>query len=317
MATIGLYDIDLWHRGRAVPNLELMQYYNYYYKKGERILMLSPKDDEGRCNQIIYFKDNPDVLLPRTLNIYDENKSFTGYGFYKFNEKLPAEMQNLPPSYAPYDIYTRKLNMPISEYERMKRNSFVRIETENFADYKPDSKAFYIADRDPLNQPNIIDFINENKNKQFCFIHTPKLNDEATALKFMRYRSLFNKNCVINFHCSEDFFYDYFSDVIFKLDKFENETELNYQKRIIKIALWYKKNGTAFRFPYHVNYSDFTNKIISWAKDNSIRISYSDYYKNSKKEQNEIAVAPTELRLLLKQNPLTVTRQNLDLKTSL
>ena len=31
MATIGLYDIDLWHRGKAVPNLELMQYYNYYH----------------------------------------------------------------------------------------------------------------------------------------------------------------------------------------------------------------------------------------------------------------------------------------------
>ena len=317
MATIGLYDIDLWHRGKAVPNLELMQYYNYYYKNGDKVLMLSPKDDEGRCNQIIYFKDNPNVLPPRALDIYGENKSFTGYGFYKFNEKLPDEMRNVPPSYAPYDIYTAKLNILISEYERMKRNSFIRLETENFADYKSDSKAIYIADRDPLNQPNTLDFIDENKNKQFCFIHTPKLNDEATALKFMRYRALFNKNCVINFHCSEDFFCEYYASIILNLDKFEKETEEEYQKRIAKMALWYKHNNAALRFPYNVKTAPLTEKIINWAKDNSAKGSYAEYYKNSINAQKEIAALPSSLRLLLKQNPKTITRQGLDLKSSL
>jgi hypothetical protein len=28
--TIGLYDIDMWHRGKSAPNLELMKVYNYY-----------------------------------------------------------------------------------------------------------------------------------------------------------------------------------------------------------------------------------------------------------------------------------------------
>ena len=37
---IGLYDIDLWHRGRAVPNLELMQYYAYYHKRNDRVVYI-------------------------------------------------------------------------------------------------------------------------------------------------------------------------------------------------------------------------------------------------------------------------------------
>jgi len=284
MATIGLYDIDLWHRGRAVPNLELMQYYNYYYTNNHKVIMMKPGEDEGRFNKIIYFKENPNIALPKTLNVYGENKEFTGYGFFKKVFPLPEKICNVPPSYLPYDIWTNKIDMPIADYEKMKRNSYIRLETNNFADYKEKSKVFFIADKNPFSLTNTFDFMNENKNKYFHFLYPPILNDEETANKFIRYRKLINKNFVINFRCSEDFFYDYYSEVIFKLDKFENETELDYQKRIVKMALWYKKNGTAFRFPYNVNYSDFTTRIITWARDNNIRVSYADHSKNSKRD---------------------------------
>jgi hypothetical protein len=64
---IGLYDIDLWHRGRAVPNLELMQYYEYYHKRNDRVVLMKPTDEESQFAKIIYFKENPNVLLPKTL----------------------------------------------------------------------------------------------------------------------------------------------------------------------------------------------------------------------------------------------------------
>jgi len=71
------------------------------------------------------------------------------------------------------------------------------------------------------------------------------------------------------------------------------------------------------RFPYNVKYSAFTEFIIKWAKDNSTTESFSLYYQNSSNIKKEIDKQPTELRLLLKQNPKTITRQNLDLRTSL
>lgn len=61
MATLGLYDIDLWHRGKSAPNLELMKLYNYHKKKGDIVLMMRPGEDEGRFNRIIYFKDKPNI----------------------------------------------------------------------------------------------------------------------------------------------------------------------------------------------------------------------------------------------------------------
>jgi len=61
MAVIGLYDIDMWHRGRSGPNLELMKTYNYYNNKGHKVIMMRPEEDEGRYNKIIYFKENPRI----------------------------------------------------------------------------------------------------------------------------------------------------------------------------------------------------------------------------------------------------------------
>ena len=69
MACIGLYDIELWHRGKVMPNLELMKIYNYHYNKGDKVVMMRPNENEGRFNQIIYFKDNPNTQIPKTLHL--------------------------------------------------------------------------------------------------------------------------------------------------------------------------------------------------------------------------------------------------------
>lgn len=39
--TVGLYDIDLWHTVQNhYPNLELMHYYSYYLRAGQRPILL-------------------------------------------------------------------------------------------------------------------------------------------------------------------------------------------------------------------------------------------------------------------------------------
>ena len=64
MSTIGLYDTDLFHYQKHHPNLELMKIYNYHNKKGDKVLMMRPGDEEGRF-------------------IYGKNKEIYGYGFVK------------------------------------------------------------------------------------------------------------------------------------------------------------------------------------------------------------------------------------------
>jgi hypothetical protein len=46
MANIAYYDIDTWHRGKSVPNLELCKMYSYHYKNNDKVTMLRPQDLE-------------------------------------------------------------------------------------------------------------------------------------------------------------------------------------------------------------------------------------------------------------------------------
>lgn len=38
--TIGLYDIDIWHRGRVPPNLELMKAFRFYTDNNDKVIMM-------------------------------------------------------------------------------------------------------------------------------------------------------------------------------------------------------------------------------------------------------------------------------------
>lgn len=315
---IGLYDIDLWHRGKSYPNLELMKTYKYLYDQNETVVMMRPNEDEGRFTKIIYFKDNANIMLPRTLTVYGDKKDIYGYGFYKQISPLKPEIAAVPPSYLPYDAWVNKLKAP-KDYDRMKSSSYVRIETEDFVDYKPDRTQIYIADHDFLYQKNAEDFLQEHKNKhRFNFIHSLVAKDEATACKFTRYSSLFTRRIVADFRYSEDFFFDNVKEnIIFPDKKYENETELNYSLRMTKIAIWCKKTGAALQWPAHTTHETFSEKIYDWARDNSFRESFYEYYQNDKKVLKLADKQPSELRLLLKSKPIVFESSDLDLSRNL
>lgn len=316
MATIGLYDIDLWHRGAALPNLELMQYYAYY-NKFDYGLMLRPQDPLGRCNRVIYFKDNPNVDLPKTLNVYGPDKEIYGYGFFKSVDPLPPHIASVPPSYLAYEPFANKLSMRRNEYDRLKRSSYIRLETNNMADMK-DSNIIYIADRNICYLDNSYDFILENKNKSIYFAHSNFINDKETLEKFSRFFPIFKDGIIIDFRYSEDIFFEYYKEnVIFGLGQRADENEMQYLTRLVKMGLWFKSTGASFRMKYNIPLKGESAKVVEWIRQNPIKISYAEYSKDDPAAQRFILECPSELRLLLKQNPKTITRSNLDLKSSL
>ena len=97
MATYGLYDCEMWHRGKTMPNLELMKVYNYHHSRGEIVRLLRPQDNTSTYTKVIYFKET-DAELPKNLEVYGDNKDFYGYGFYKTFVPLDEIYTDTPPS---------------------------------------------------------------------------------------------------------------------------------------------------------------------------------------------------------------------------
>lgn len=317
MSCIGLYDIDMWHKGKSHPNLELMKTFNYLQQENHRVIMMKPTDEVGRFNQIIYFKDNINVDIPRTINVTGENKSFYGFGFYGYMTPLNPNVVPVPPSYLPYDAYSNKVSCPVS-YDTLKKNSLIRFETKDFTDLKADCKRICFADHNILYLDGVEDFIQEYKNKTFDFYYTPVAKDAETAIRFMRYSAIFSKPLLIDFKYDEDFFYENFREnILFKIEKRENETKENFYLRHIKISLWYKKNKVTYRNPYFVSSEKgFGKYIFDWIMYNS-PVSYYEYYKDNKEAIKFAEGSITELRLMLKIKPENVTKENLNLQKNL
>lgn len=295
--TIALYDIDLWHRGKAMPNLELMKVYNYYYQKGDKVIMMRPEDREGRFSKIIYFKDKANTEIPRKLSLTGKNKEIYGYGFFKVFTPLSEEFTDVPPSYLPYDAYSNKLH--ISNYDAMKRDSYIRIENNDFSDYKKDRTNIYIADHNIFYLDKTIDFLEEYKNHNFKPIHALEIKDEETFRKFYRYIDLFDRTYFINFNFSEDFFKEFINERIIYNWTIENEKEI---KKKILMILGLKIRNISFSIKFLPKEDNLYKDILLWGRDKT-QDSFYDYYKDNKSVMKKLDGAPTEIRLLLKCNP--------------
>lgn len=316
MASIGLYDIDLWHRGRSYPNLELMKTFNYLQSINENVIFMRPKDNEGRFSKIIYFKDNDKTPIPKTLTVYGDKKDIYGYGFFKTISPLRPEIAITPPSYLPYDAWFNKLKN-CKTYDKMKCSSYLRLETKDFTDYKPTKQTIYLADHNFLYLKDAEDFIQEYKKHQFDFTQTLTATDIQTAERFLRYSTLFNKAIIIDFRFNEEFFFDnYNENILFKNTKQDNETLDNYLARLIKMSLWYKNHKKIFWQLHSETKSELEIYIMAWIKS-PITASYKDFFYNNQQALGLMESASSNIRLLLKQNPQTITRSSLDLKSNL
>ena len=312
MATIGLYDIDLWHKGRSAPNLELMKIYHYFKNNNQIVKMMRPQENEGRYNSIIYFKDNPNTQIPRSLILNGDKKTVYGYGFYNIYSPLKPEMAECAPSYDLYDPVSYKLSIPNQSYDELKKNSLIRLESNDFSDYKKDRMKMTFVDHNFFYVDGAYDCLLDFKNHRFSFYHPLWVKDAETFYKFERFCTLINSYIIIDFRYDENFFFENFSNpsIIFKFEKRPEETILNYQLRYVKMGIFYKKAGIRMKFPFHPQpVDDLDKKIIEWLKSAS-RESFVTTYPN-------VVNVPSELRVLLKQDPKKIESSHLDFSQNL
>lgn len=313
---IGLYDIDLWHGKKPVPNLELMKIYNYYYKKGDRVVMLKPEDDITPFSHIFYFKEKTNTIIKNSLDLSNEKCSILGTGFYGKTPCLKPEIHCLPPAYEPYDIYSYKLKVS-KGYDVFKRSSLVRVETNDYAGFNKDNKNIYIADSNFLYSAGAESFLQENKNHNFLFFNPLLAKDRETALLFSRYSILFNRDIVIDFPFDKEFFLENIKEkFIFPCKYNGNERVENFLLRTTKMALIYKNKNVYFRINGKFPNTPAAQYINQWIRSPQ-RISYAELFKDNTKALKELNGLNTELRLLLKQNPLKININLIDLNKNL
>lgn len=271
--------------------------------------MMKPEDDEGRFTKIFYFKENPETSIPKWANLTGNKKQIYGYGFTKKIKPLSPEILPLQPSYLPYDPYSNKLS--IRNYEKLKRDSLVRVEAQDFADYKSNRTKIFIADHDFFYIHNALDFLEEYKNKHtFDFFWKLVAKDEETYNKFNRYTNLINRRIIVDFNFNKDFFIKNYSDnTIFTLK--QNNSFEEYLIFIIQIILYYKSNNL---YPEIITEKDRVpplDKIMQWGR-NPTQESFVNYYKNDTAAQQFLNKAKSDIRLLLKTNPKNFKNSDID-----
>lgn len=311
MATIGLYDIELWHRGKAMPNLELMKIYNYHFTHNDIVIMMRPGEEEGRFTKIIYFKDNPNTQIPRNIVLSGPKKEIYGYGFYKQFFPLENTYVNFPPSYYPYDPYTEKFSA--TTYNQIKKSSYIRLENKDFSDYK--DKKFYItfADHDLFYKDDAETFIKEHKNHRFKAIHRLDIKDEITFLKFIPFSELIDRRFFIRYKFSEDMFKNYFKEnIIFDwVTPWQKESQNNFLLRVCSMINYFKINNTTINIETLPTENNFLKDILLWGRVNN-QLSFYEYYENNKAVLKKAEAAPSEIRLLLKSKPSKMTSSDID-----
>lgn len=140
-------------------------------------------------------------------------------------------------------------------------------------------------------------------------------NSEEVVEEIIKYNYLFKEPIKINFNYNEDFFYKNYKNNLIFTERRDNENEVNFIERMLKIYLWYKKNNIIEH--YRLFDRTIPESIKNWFHKDKDKKSFIDYYSNDKIILREVNKAPTEIRLLLKTNPEKVTKENLKLYKNL
>lgn len=298
---IGFLDLDFWWGNKSPPNLELMQTYQYFYNKNHMVSFINPSKDLDRpYKKIFCFKDNIESKINRKIDLSKDNIVRQGYGFIGRHKELIPEIQNTIPCYLPYDSFTEKLS--IKSYDELKNSSLIRVSTNNFGDYKRDRTKIYISDVNFTAVKNSLDFLDEYKKHSFSFFYPLKFQDKDLYLRFNKYsRIIREKNLIVDFDFDYDFFKEFYNDrTLFIVNDIE---------KYLKLILFYKKQGLHSYVSCDIS-GPLLNQVNKW-RLNKKQISFVDYCEQNKIEIKEINNINTELRLLLKANPKTISYEYL------
>lgn len=316
--TVGLYDIDFWHSAIKNPNLELMKVFNYYYSQGDVIIFMTPQDKEDRFNKIIYFKTKNNISIPKTISVLGNKKSIYGYGFYKKFIPLESPYNEYSPSFLPYDLYEEKM---CAKYDRIKKNSYVRIENNDMTYLNLDKKTIYIADEKTIYTSGAEEFIMKYFSKyNLQFVNSVFIKEESLFDKY--YGKLENK-FYLDFPITPSFFCSHLEEnnVCYSLKPTEQEKVYSkFLIRIVKMILYGKTKQAKVPFDFQekpnklIPLSYLLPYLIKWCNSKKVCSLY-EFFKDDKKaikEINNLVIIEDELRVLLKQSPLTYNTQKFD-----
>lgn len=307
---VGLYDVDLWHSPRRFPNLELMKTYSYYYKNNTQVIMMNPQTDEGRFNKIIYFKDKPFTDIPLELSLSGENKQRFGYGFYGEDSTLPPEIQQVEPTFLPYDSYSNRLLT--KDYEKLRRSSIIRLSTNDFTGMN-DYRLCFVVDRNPAANPQIFQLFKDYPQKKFQFFESLKIYSEEEIEPFKPYFKQLNSRLILKYNYSPEFFAAYcdeYDKYIFDTSLRPEESNEHYLERIVKMTLLMKKKKLQTSFSFAALHDEMSQAIRKWTLDLT-QLSFQDFYAGQP-EERYVFTAPASLRILLKKKPLSTRSQDID-----
>lgn len=321
MGSFGLYDCDFWHNQITVPNLELMKAFNYYYSRGDIVVFLSPQDSFERFNKVIFFREYPSTKIPAKINLSCENGERYGYGFYRKFEDL-AEGQDASPIYLPYEMKEDKIKNP-KAFNKYKRSSLIRLENQDFSDFKKDCNSIYLVDFLANQMPSFEDFVLNYKTKyNIRFLKTLSIPSIENFEKFFSIYQASDSLAYLEFPVTKEFFLKYYIDsFIVYPEPRESCFEKDLYKMICMI-LYAKSDGKrlTFRRPVVNSVTLKTNpllklyeSILSWSlKGNESYFSFIKSDVELLKNFNGILGNKDKLRLALKQKPTKILLQELD-----
>lgn len=312
MASIGLYDLDLFHNThKTLPNFELMKVYSYYHKNGDVVNLMKRGENEGRYNKIYYFKENK-TKTPKNLNLVGENKERMGYGFYKRITRLNDEIKVCQPIYTPYSPYYDKMK---KSFEMFSRSSIVRLEDKDFTGLNEDNHHIFIVDHQPLTQSCSKDFLEAYKLHRLHFYYPPEVSTEEEFHTIETYTELQEEPVVINFIPSNEFIRYYYNDNIrFNWQLWQDFIpEKKLRKFAAAICLFYQTKNYKMKALCHLLKDKDLSLILYWGTSGG-QISFADFAGDKK---IIIERQDATLRSLLKANPKRKNSQLIDFNSYL
>lgn len=295
MATVGLYDVDFLHGGVFNLNIPLMKAYKRLYDEGHNVIMMKPYEKTGRFNKVYYFKDNPNLILPKGVVIDTDKSKFYGYGFLK-ESGLSDETKLVPPSFVPYELLSNKLKNQ-ALFKSIKTNSLIDWREKDFTGFYKGKGITYVNDRDFLDEPDWRDIFKAfDNNIEFVRSIRPRTYDEA-----IEYLTLYqgNKSIILpNIYMGEQY-----KELIKR-----GKVDFTYVKDedLFMYTFAAKVMGVKSPHFYRIPISDFEKDLLSWS--NVGNISFKDW-KGA--DFNPSLYLNFKYRLLLKQDPTKMTYNDL------
>ena len=318
MASIGLYDIDFLHGSKFSLNLELMKVFNYYHKRGHVVNLIKKNENLKRYNKIIFFKESPNLKIPKDLSLTGETKIIYGYGFYNRYIPLDDKFRDIPPDFLVYDIFEDKIKN-IKLYKKIKKGSLVRVENEDYSGYNPDSKEIYIVDYDFTRLKNAEEFLQKYNKHNIRFLHSLNFSDKDTFFKLFPYLYNCGRRLKIDFNFDKSFFEKYCNENLFFTLK--DMTTVQKIERIVKMGLIAKSKSLSIDIDFSSSKTEIkkdpllimAKTLTQWSQSKE-KISYHNFIKTSVDydEIEKVLYEYPKLSFLSKQNPLTYDIQSID-----